>query len=130
ARAHPPARAEAVATAPATAATAWCCSWRASWVTSRSAATSTSPVSSASAPTATTRKARARRAPSGPSRRIRLVIPRHAEAVPGAEDGLDDARVLRIALDLAAQVLHVRVDGARVARELVAASPVDLPCPR
>src|SRR5215469_6750343 len=54
-----------------------------------------------------------------------LAIPGQAEPVAPAEYGLDDLRVTGILLDLAAQVLHVRVDRPLVALELIPANPVD-----
>src|SRR5262249_54905064 len=52
-------------------------------------------------------------------------IGRRAEPVAAAQHGLDDLRVGGIVLDLAAQVLHVRVDGALIPLELVSPHPVD-----
>src|SRR5580693_2072634 len=53
------------------------------------------------------------------------VIAGQAQPVPAAQDRLHDLRPGRVLLDLAAQVLHVRVDGALVALELIPADPVD-----
>src|SRR6185369_13289311 len=91
-----------------------------------------SPASSATAASATLRKASASRRPSVPPRGTASagtpsgciasrggagpgsVIVGQAEAVTAAEHGLHDLGVAGILLDLAAQVLHVRVDGALV----------------
>src|SRR5690348_13710697 len=131
--------------------------WLARLETSAAANAAVSPASSATAASATVRKARASRRPSVPLRGTVLVggavmvggagpddgtvmvggagldggagpgsvIAGQAEPVTTAEDGLHDPGISRIFLDLAAQVLHVRVDGALVALELVPAHPVD-----
>src|SRR5581483_7944797 len=58
------------------------------------------------------------------------VIAAQSQPVATAQDGPDDAGTGRILLDLAAQVLDVRVDGALISVELVAAHPVDQLEPR
>src|SRR4029079_4226981 len=138
-------------TATALASAARC--WLARLETSAAANAAVSPASSATAASATLRKASASRRPSVPPRgtaSIRTpsgciasgggaapacavpggagpgsVIAGQAEAVTAAEHGLHDLGVAGILLDLAAQVLHVRVDGALVPFELVPAHPVD-----
>src|SRR2546425_808862 len=85
----------------------------------------TSVLSKLSAPIATIRKASARRAVRGLTSAGGSGIRRQAEAVPGAEDRLDDARVPGVPFDLAAEVLDVRVDGALISLELVAPYAVD-----
>src|SRR5882757_5821200 len=94
--------------------------------TSTSEKTAVRTAISATAASATPRNASASRSPrvlprwpppgggSGAS-----VIAGQAEPVAAAEHGHDDARVRRVILDLAAQVLHVRVDRPLVALELV-----------
>src|SRR3974390_3230589 len=57
--------------------------------------------------------------------RPRLPVTVEAEPVTRSQHRLDDHGVTRVALDLAPQVLHVRIDGALVALELVAAYLVD-----
>ncbi len=100
--------------------------------------------SRATAASATERKASASRKPSvlprdaeagaGPAGgadadadagRTASVIAGQAQPVPAAQDRLHDLRPGRVLLDLAAQVLHVRVDGALVPLELIPADPVD-----
>src|SRR5262249_25194413 len=84
-----------------------------------------SPASSATAASATPRKAKASRRPSA-SLRVpgRLgsasAISGQPQAVATAQDRLHDPRVAGIVLDLAAQVLHVRVHRALIPLELVA----------
>src|SRR5215469_12008341 len=53
------------------------------------------------------------------------VIATQAEPVPPAEHRRDDLRAGRIGLNLAPQVLYVRVDGALIALELITPYPVD-----
>src|SRR5881398_3499703 len=50
-----------------------------------------------------------------------LAIAGQAQAVTATEDRLHDPRIARIGLDLAAQVLHVRVHGPLIPLELVPA---------
>src|SRR5207248_5680705 len=106
--------------------------WVARLETSAAANAAVSPASSATAASATVRKARASRRPSVPPRGTvpvsgagpgggagpGSVIAGQAEPVTAAQDGLHDPGIARILLNLAAQVLHVRVDGALVALEL------------
>ena len=54
-----------------------------------------------------------------------LAIAGQAQAVTATEDRLHDPRIARIGLDLAAQVLDVRVHGPLIPLELVPADPVD-----
>src|SRR5690242_21906160 len=106
-----------------------CC--RARLETSAAANAAVSPARSAIAASATPRNARASRRPRVPPRGgtegsvaadgclgAGSVIPGQAEPVAAAEDGLHDPGVARIVLDLAPQVLHVRVDGTLVTLEL------------
>src|SRR5262249_58108739 len=99
----------------------------------RAAATAAvSPAGGASAAGATAATAGASRSPIA-SPRVRgsggpeppSAIGRQAEPVAAAQHGLDDLRVGWIVLDLAAQVLHVRVDGALIPLELVSSHPAD-----
>src|SRR6056297_3559226 len=65
-----------------------------------------------------------------PSRSLHRWIRRSAiviepQPVAAADDGLHDPRLVRIELDLAAQVLHMAVDRALVPVELVPPNPVD-----
>src|SRR5215470_2343655 len=83
-----------------------------------------SPASSATARRATLTKARASRSLIGPEPPD-LAISGQAEPVAAPEHRLDDLRVALIFLDLAAQVLHVRVDRALVTLELVPTHPVN-----
>ena len=53
------------------------------------------------------------------------MIAAEGEPVAGAHDGLQDAGVVRVGFELVSQVADVRVDGAFVAFELVAAGAVD-----
>src|ERR1700722_5930337 len=99
---------------------------------SLAAKTTVSPARMPIAARATPRKLEPSRMPSvslglvrGPS-----VIAAQAKSVPSAQHRRDDLRITRILLDLAAQVLHVRVDDALVALELIAADPVDELKPR
>jgi catechol 2,3-dioxygenase-like lactoylglutathione lyase family enzyme len=62
---------------------------------------------------------------AAPARRLLSVVAGQAEPVAAAQHCLDDLRAARVFLDLAAQVLHVRVDGAFVALELMPPDPVD-----
>src|SRR5262249_39608368 len=87
-------------------------------------------LSSRMEPTATARKASARRAATGPTRPLRLTVTGQAEAVAGAEHRLYDDGLGGIPFDLAAQGLDVGVDGSFVAFELVTAYPVDQLIPR
>src|SRR5437879_5312329 len=102
---------------------------------------------SASAPSATARKASARRAVSGPTtlgrenrsmslrRASRSPSPAapwaasgirwEAEPVSHPEDGLDHPGIAGVAFNLAPEVLHMGVDRALVALELVAPHPID-----
>src|SRR5437773_1021032 len=102
---------------------------------------------SASAPSATARKASARRAVSGPttlgredrSRSLRRAstsplpgapcagsgIRREAEPISHPEDGFDHPGVAGITFNLAPEVLHMGVDRALVALELVAPHSID-----
>src|SRR5215475_6164873 len=76
-------------------------------------------------------KARASRRPSWPRPKIpRSAIPGQAEPVTAAKDGLHNSGVGGVLLDLAPQVLHVRVDRPLVAIEFVAADAVDQLEPR
>jgi anti-sigma regulatory factor (Ser/Thr protein kinase) len=54
-----------------------------------------------------------------------LAVAGQAQPVPAAQYRLHDPRGARVRFDLTAQVLHVGVDGALVALELVPAYPVD-----
>ena len=109
--------------------------WLARVETSAAANAAVSPASSATAASATARNASARRRPSVPPRAgcpviagsviAGSVIAGQAEPVTAAQDGLDDPGVAGIVLDLAAQVLHMRVDGALIAFELIPPHPVD-----
>src|SRR6185437_7754554 len=133
---------------PATAANAPASTSRcrpASEDTSTAEKTAVSTANSATAASATLRNASASRSPrvlprpagrggpaSGPGRAgsvpagpVPSVIAGQAEPVAAAEHGHDDDRVRRVLLDLAAEVLHVRVDRPLVALELVPAHPVD-----
>src|SRR3984957_13220180 len=119
---------EAVTTAP----TAWLSRsrWvRDSWSTSAAARTAVRTVRSATAARATDTKASDSRIRSVAASRA-LTIPVQAEAVAAAQHGLDDLRLAGVGLDLAPQVLDVRVDAALVALELVAARAVDDLVPR
>src|SRR5262249_50306471 len=113
--------------APTTAAMAWVSlarwDWE-SWSTSAAASTAVSPLSRATAVRATATNASDSRIPSG-AVSLPLAIPAEAQAVATAEHGLDDLRPGGVRLDLPAEVLHVRIDAALVALELVPASPVD-----
>src|SRR4051794_21024536 len=81
--------------------------------------------------TLTPTKAPVSRAARESPRRGRLLPIRiDAEPVTPAEDGHDDLRMVRVPLDLPAQILHVGVDAALVPLELVAADAVDEFCPR
>ena len=110
--------------------------------TSAAASAAVSPASRATAASATERKASASRRPSvlprdagvdaGPAGEADAdagtpasLIAGQAQPVPAAQDRLHDLRLGRVLLDLAAQVLHVRVDGALVPLELIPADPVD-----
>src|SRR5579859_4908831 len=101
--------------------------------TSAAARAAVSPASRATAASATDRKARASRRPRVLPRKAETeagagpasVISGQAQPVAAAQDRLHDLRPGRVLLDLAAQVLHVRVDGALVALELIPADPVD-----
>ena len=84
-----------------------------------------SPASSATAASATARNASASRSAMVPCGEGRSSITGQAEPVAAAQHGLHDLRVGWLGLDLAAQVLHMRVDGALIALELVPADPVD-----
>src|SRR5438477_5843222 len=55
----------------------------------------------------------------------RSAVALEAQPVAATQHGLDDLRAGRISLDLAAQVLHVRVDGPLITVELIPADPVD-----
>src|SRR6185437_8395489 len=99
----------------------WACE---SWSTSVAANTAVSTLSSATADSATATNASESRIPSG-AVSLCLAIPAQAQAVAPAQHGLDDLGPGRVHLDLPAQVLHVRVDAALIALELVAAGPVD-----
>ena len=69
------------------------------------------------------RNARVSRAPRGLS--SRLPVTRDAESIAGAEHCPDKDGFVRIELDLAAQVLHVRVNGSLAPVELVTPETVD-----
>src|ERR1700730_12190491 len=108
--------------------------WLVRFETSAAAKAAVSPASRATAVSATERKASASRRPSvlpreaaagpGPGGDAAAgsgpasVIAGQAQPVPAAQDRLHDLRPGRVLLDLAAQILHVRVDGALVALEL------------
>src|SRR3546814_6266951 len=82
--------------------------------TSSRAATMLRIPRTATAATATVMKAAARRTPSGDRRRRRgdgSVVTVDPEPVAHAEDRLDDRRMGRVGLDLAAQVADVAVHG-------------------
>ena len=64
-------------------------------------------------------------APAPPRLGPRSAVALEAEPVAATQHGLDDLRAGGISLDLAAQVLHVRVDGPLIAVELIPADPVD-----
>src|SRR6185437_6111603 len=121
---------------PATAAYAWARLsrwWFASEDTSTAEKTAVRMANSATAASATARNASASRSPRvlprwpPPAARGReaSVIAGQAEPVAAAKHGHDDAGVPRVVLDLAAQVLHVRVDRPLVAFELVSPHLVD-----
>ena len=48
------------------------------------------------------------------------IIARHLEAIADAVHGVDPARIARVVADLCTEVLHVTVDGALVALEIIA----------
>src|SRR5215469_14749004 len=115
--------------------------------TSAAAKAAVSPASSAIAASATAANISASRSPiasprgpgsrepgsrvPGPGRsESSSAIARQAEPVAAAQHGLDDLRVAGLILDLAAQVLHVRVDSALIPLELISAHPVDQLEPR
>ena len=100
--------------------------------TSAAANAAVSPASSAIAASATAANASASRSPIASPRvtgsggpEPPSAIGRQAEPVAAAQHGLDDLRAGGIVLDLAAQVLHVRVNGALVPLELVSPHSVD-----
>src|SRR6185437_3128155 len=102
-----------------------CRCWPVSDDTSADVKMAARPASRAIAAKATARKVIASRSPSVSARAPRSVIAGQAQPVTAAEDGLDNARIGRIVLDLAPQVLHMRVDGSLVALELISPHPVD-----
>src|SRR5215831_3907890 len=122
-------------------------SWRSHAAPAAAANAAVSPASSAIAASATAANIRASRSPiasprepgsrepgsrvpgsrvPGPGRsESSSAIARQAEPVAAAQHGLDDLRVAGLILDLAAQVLNVRVDSALIPLELISAHPVD-----
>src|SRR6185437_8932019 len=100
------------------------------FATSAAANAAARTASSATAASATPIKASASRRPIGSPREPARPAPGsaiagQAQAVAAAEDRLHDLRVGGIGLDLAAQVLHVRVNGPLIPLELVPPDPVD-----
>src|SRR5262249_15375717 len=98
-------------------------------------ASSATPPSGAPPASATPTKASASRRPSVSlrlpgGRGLASAIAGQPQAVAAAQDRLHDPRIAGIVLDLAAQVLHVRVHGALIPFELVATDPVDQLEPR
>jgi hypothetical protein len=64
------------------------------------------------------------RAAAQRARPVSSVIAGQPEPVAAAQRGLHDHRMARVGLDLAAQVLHVRVDGPLIALELMSAGRI------
>ena len=100
--------------------------------TSAAANPAVSPATRATAARATEMKASASRSPRAVRRDAGTnggpppsVIAGEAQPVSAAHHGLHDPGPARILLDLAAQVLHVRIDGPLIPLELIPADPVD-----
>src|SRR5579871_4268812 len=98
---------DAVATAPARSA----CCWYNIWLMSLFVLIEPKKITAATAASATAMNTSARRSPSRLIQyRPALAITGEAEPVAAAENGLHDLRVGRVLLDLAPEVLDVRVD--------------------
>ena len=92
-------------------------------VTSERDAITISAANTTTAAIATVRNARVSRTPSGPSSRLPVTV--DSQPVAGPEDCFHQNRFVGIELDLAAQVLHVGIDGAFVPVELIPPQPID-----
>src|SRR5512133_1847025 len=107
----------------ATAAWSAVCCQVVSWAAARpwSAATTAPAAITRTEESAAATNAASKRQASGPQ--ARSLVTAQAQAVADPVHRLDDGRP--VGPELVAQVLHVRVDAALVAGELVAAHPVD-----